>query len=37
MSFDFIDKRLFKIKIGRKSIFHIHEAHILPQLDVNVI
>jgi hypothetical protein len=37
LSFSFIEKRLFVIKIGQKFKFHHREAYILAQLDITVL
>jgi hypothetical protein len=37
LAFGFTEKCLFAMKIGQKSIFHSHQAHILSQLDIIVL
>jgi hypothetical protein len=37
LAFSFTPKRLLTIKIGRKSIFHPRETHIIVQLDITVL
>jgi hypothetical protein len=34
LGFDFIEKCLFTVKKGQKSVFHPIESHIMSQLDI---
>jgi hypothetical protein len=37
LAFSFTEKYLSRTKIGRKSVFHPHEVHILCRLDVSIL
>jgi hypothetical protein len=36
-AFDFTEHSLFVMKIGQKSVFHPHEAHIFALIDITVL